>query len=225
MGPMGSRVTAAPGNSRAAPTLDRGFFAGATLDVATALVGSRLLCDAGTPREVRAVLVEVEAYLGVEDPASHAHRGPTPRAAIMFGAPGHLYVYLSYGMHFCANVVCEPEGVAGAVLLRAAAVEVGEEVVRSRRVRGGRQPAASALLSGPGNLGAGLGLTLADNGLDLCDPDSRLRILERETEEVPLAVAPRVGITRAADRPLRFAWRGHPAVSRPLPWPRCPSAG
>jgi DNA-3-methyladenine glycosylase len=222
---MGSRVTAAPGNSRAAPTLDRGFFAGATLDVATALVGSRLLCDAGTPREVRAVLVEVEAYLGVEDPASHAHRGPTPRAAIMFGAPGHLYVYLSYGMHFCANVVCEPEGVAGAVLLRAAAVEVGEEVVRSRRVRGGRQPAASALLSGPGNLGAGLGLTLADNGLDLCDPDSRLRILERETEEVPLAVAPRVGITRAADRPLRFAWKGHPAVSRPLPWPRCPSAG
>jgi DNA-3-methyladenine glycosylase len=174
---------------------------------------------------VRAVLVEVEAYLGVEDPASHAHRGPTPRAAIMFGAPGHLYVYLSYGMHFCANVVCEPEGVAGAVLLRAAAVEVGEEVVRSRRVRGGRQPAASALLSGPGNLGAGLGLTLADNGLDLCDPDSRLRILERETEEVPLAVAPRVGITRAADRPLRFAWKGHPAVSRPLPWPRCPSAG
>jgi DNA-3-methyladenine glycosylase len=165
---------------------------------------------------VRAVVVEVEVYLGVEDPASHAHRGPTPRAAIMFGAPGHLYVYLSYGMHFCANVVCEPEGVAGAVLLRAAAVEVGEEVVRSRRVRGGRQPAPADLLSGPGNLGAGLGLTLADNGLDLCARDSRLRILERETV-VPLAIAPRVGITRAADRPLRFAWAGHPAVSRPLP--------
>jgi DNA-3-methyladenine glycosylase len=134
----------------------------------------------------------------------------------MFGPPGHLYVYLSYGMHFCANVVCEPEGVAGAVLLRAAAVEVGEEVVRSRRVRGGRQPAPADLLSGPGNLGAGLGLTLADNGLDLCARDSRLRVLERETV-VPLAIAPRVGITRAADRPLRFAWAGHPAVSRPLP--------
>jgi DNA-3-methyladenine glycosylase len=134
----------------------------------------------------------------------------------MFGAPGHLYVYLSYGMHFCANVVCEPEGVAGAVLLRAAAVEVGEEVVRSRRVRGRRHPANWNLLSGPGNLGAGLGLTLADNGLDLCAPDSRLRILERETE-VPLAIAPRVGVTRAADRPLRFAWAGHPAVSRPTP--------
>jgi DNA-3-methyladenine glycosylase len=142
----------------------------------------------------------------------------------MFGPPGHLYVYLSYGMHFCANVVCEPAGVAGAVLLRAAAVEVGEEVVRARRVRGGRQPARSTLLSGPGNLGAGLGLTLADNGLDLCDPGSRLRILERETV-VPLAVAPRVGITRAADRPLRLAWAGHPAVSRPMPSAPSSAAG
>jgi DNA-3-methyladenine glycosylase len=221
---MRSRVTAALANSANDPALGRGFFAGATLEVATALVGSRLLCDPGTLREVRAVVVEVEAYLGVEDPASHAHRGPTPRAAIMFGPPGHLYVYLSYGMHFCANVVCEPEGVAGAVLLRAAAVEVGEEVVRARRVRGGRQPARSTLLRGPGNLGAGLGLTLADNALDLCDPGSRLRILERETA-VPVAVAPRVGITRAADRPLRFAWAGHPAVSRPTPWPSRPLAG
>ncbi|MGD0448168.1 MAG: DNA-3-methyladenine glycosylase [Candidatus Dormibacteria bacterium] len=206
---------AAPASSQAAPALARGFFAGSTLEVATALIGSRLLCDPGTPREVRAVIVEVEAYLGEEDPASHAHRGPTPRAAIMFGPPGHLYVYLSYGMHFCANVVCEPEGVAGAVLLRAAAVEVGEEVVRARRVRGGRQPATSDLLSGPGNLGAGLGLALADNGLDLCAPGSRVRILERETV-APLARAPRVGITRAADRPFRFAWAGHPAVSRPI---------
>ena len=214
MAPMGSRVAAAPANSRNAKALRRGFFAGPAVEVATALVGSRLLCDAGTAQEVRAVVVEVEAYLGVEDPASHAHRGPTPRAAIMFGSPGHLYVYLSYGMHFCANVVCEPAGVAGAVLLRAAAVEVGEEVVRARRAGGRRRPAFANLLTGPGNLGAGLGLTLADNGLDLCEPGSRLRILEREAE-VPLAVAPRVGITRAADRPLRFAWAGHPAVSRP----------
>jgi DNA-3-methyladenine glycosylase len=160
------------------------------------------------------VIVEVEAYLGAADPASHAHRGPTPRAAIMFGPPGHLYVYLSYGIHFCANVVCEPEGQAGAVLLRGAVLEAGEEVVRGRRGRGGRRPAFASLLSGPGNLGAGLGLILADNGLDLCDPGSRLRLLGRETQ-VPLAVAPRVGITRAADRPLRFAWAGHPAVSRP----------
>jgi DNA-3-methyladenine glycosylase len=91
---------------------------------------------------------------------------------------------------------------------------VGEEVGRAGRAGGRRRPAFADLLTGPGNLGAGLGLTLADNGLDLCDPGSRLRILEREAE-VPLAVAPRVGITRAADRPLRFAWAGHPAVSRP----------
>ena len=90
--------------------LPREFFARPTTRVAADLVGTRLLCDAGTDREVEALVVEVEAYLGLEDPASHAHRGPTPRAAIMFGPPGHLYVYLSYGMHFCANVVCEPEG-------------------------------------------------------------------------------------------------------------------
>jgi DNA-3-methyladenine glycosylase len=213
---MGSRLGAAPGTWRHPRALRRAFFAGPAVEVAGALVGSRLICDPGTAREVHATVVEVEAYLGVEDPASHAHRGPTRRAAIMFGPPGHLYVYLSYGMHFCANVVCEPEGVAGAVLLRSAVVEMGEEIVRGRRVRGGRQPAFATLLSGPGNLGTGLGLTLADNGLDLCAPGSRLRIVER-LAEVPLAIGPRVGITRAADRPLRFVWAGHPAVSRPVP--------
>jgi DNA-3-methyladenine glycosylase len=213
---MGSTVSAAPGTFRNPRALGRAFFARPTVEVATTLVGSRLICDPGTGREVRAVVVEVEAYLGVEDPASHAHRGPTPRAAIMFGPPGHLYVYLSYGVHFCANVVCEPEGVAGAVLLRAGAVEAGEEVVRDRRGRGGRQPAFANLLRGPGNLATGLDLTLEDNGLDLCAPGSRLRILGG-APDVPLAVGPRVGITRAADRPLRFAWAGHPAVSRPAP--------
>lgn len=188
------------------------------------LVGARMVCDPGTALELKAVVVEVEAYLGLDDPASHAHRGPTPRTAVMFGPPGHLYVYLSYGVHLCANVVCEPAGVAGAVLLRAAQVERGLEVVRSRRGRAGVGAGPEALLRGPGNLGAGLGLTLADNGLDLCDPASRLRILGREVE-VPLAVGPRVGIRRAADRPLRLAWAGHPAVSRPLPERSGPSAG
>ena len=186
------------------------------MEVAAGLVGARLLRDPGTPDEVEAVLVEVEAYLGLEDPASHAHRGPTPRASIMFGPPGHLYVYLSYGMHVCANVVCEPPGAAGAVLLRAAAIERGEEAVRRRREPAGRETSPAGLLRGPGNLGAGLGLTLADNGLDLCAPGSRLLIVAG-AGGAPLAVGPRVGISRATERPLRFTWAGHPAVSRPAP--------
>jgi len=202
-----------PRQLRAIP---REFFARPTQQVAADLVGTRLLCDAGTDDEVQALVVEVEAYLGLEDPASHAHRGPTPRAAIMFGPPGHLYVYLSYGMHFCANVVCEPEGRAGAVLLRAAAVERGEQTVRGRRGGAPVGPPSVALLRGPGNLGSGLGLTLADNGLDLCHPAGRLRILAAR-DRPPLTICPRVGISRAADRPLRFAWAGHPAVSRPVP--------
>ena len=193
------------------------------MEVAGDLVGARLVCDPGGPLEVEALVVEVEAYLGRDDPASHAHRGPTPRAAVMFGAPGHLYVYLSYGVHCCANVVCEPVGRAGAVLLRAAFVERGEAVVRARRGRSGERVAAAALLRGPGNLAAGLGLSLADNALDLCSPGARLRLLERAVE-VPLALGPRVGISRAADRPLRLAWAGHPAVSRPLP-PSIPATG
>jgi DNA-3-methyladenine glycosylase len=203
--------------------LPRRFFARPTEVVAAELVGTVLLCDPGTPDEVRAVIVEVEAYQGLADPASHAFRGPSGRAAIMFGPPGHLYVYLSYGMHHCANVVCEPAGTAGAVLLRAAAVLSGEATVRRRRAALGRQPgegraaeSPNALLRGPGNLGAGLGLGLADNGIDLCRAGSRLRLLPGASH-VPLARGPRVGISRAAERPLRFAWTGHPAVSRPVP--------
>jgi DNA-3-methyladenine glycosylase len=187
--------------------------------VARELIGCILLCDAGTAAEVRARIVEVEAYLGTEDEASHAHRGPTPRAAIMFAAPGHLYVYLSYGVHHCANLVTEVEGRAGAVLLRAAAVEAGEPVVRDRR----RRPAAdgtareqpfAALLRGPGNLCRGLGIDRADNGMDVCAPGTRLSVLAAGVTPA-LTAAPRVGITRNAGPLLRFAWAGDPAVSAP----------
>jgi len=199
--------------------LSRRFFARPTVEVAADLVGARLLADPGTDDEVEAVIVEVEAYLGLEDPASHAHRGPVGRAAIMFGPPGHLYVYLSYGVHFCANLVTEPAGTPGAVLLRAAAADRGEATVRRRRAGNRRrEPEIAALLRGPGNVGAGLGLTLADNGLDVCHPCSRLRVLGAAARP-PLVVGPRVGIRRAAERPLRFAWAGHPAVSRPVPDP------
>jgi DNA-3-methyladenine glycosylase len=178
-------------------------------EVARDLVGALIVVDAGTGDEVRACLVEVEAYLGQADPASHAFRGPTPRASIMFGPPGHLYVYFSYGMHHCANVVCGPDGTAAAVLLRAAFVTAGEAVVRSRR---GPAPSTDRLMTGPGNLCRGLSIGGKDNGADLC---RRGRVhLERRAEEISVSSGPRVGISRAADMPLRFWWTGHPAVSR-----------
>jgi DNA-3-methyladenine glycosylase len=202
--------------SRSAQRLPRSFFARPTVDVARDLVGCRLLVDAGLPSTVLAVIVECEAYLGLDDPASHAFRGPTPRAGIMFGAPGHLYVYLSRGIHHCANVVTEPDGTAGAVLLRAAAVVHGQEVARRRR---GLAVADDALLRGPGNLTCGLAFTLRDNGADLCDGHGRISILAG-VEDVPPEVmtAPRVGINVAVERPLRFVWRAHAAVSAPRPW-------
>jgi DNA-3-methyladenine glycosylase len=208
--------------------------------VAAELIGCGLVADAGSRSEVVAVIVEVEAYLGLADPASHAHRGPTRRARIMFGEAGLLYVYLSYGLHHCANVVTEPTGAPGAVLLRAAAVESGAETVRKRRLqvprrgeaRGwrdrapaapapapspsvpARRLAAAALLRGPGNLCRGLGIELADNGLDLCAGRARLRVVARRLEP-PVERSRRVGISVATDAPLRFSWAGHPAVSRP----------
>jgi DNA-3-methyladenine glycosylase len=199
--------------ARVAP-LAREFFARATVTVARELVGCLLLVDAGTADEVRARIVEVEAYLGVRDPASHAFRGPTPRAAIMFGEAGRLYVYFSYGMHHCANLVTERDGVAGAVLLRAASVEAGEEVVRARR---GASVARDGLLRGPGNLCKGLRLTLADNGLDVCTGDTRLVVVAR-AQRPPVMATRRIGISAGTDRPLRFLWEAHPAVSVPRPW-------
>ncbi|MEO8898566.1 MAG: DNA-3-methyladenine glycosylase [Candidatus Dormibacter sp.] len=190
--------------------LSRAFLSRDSAQVAPDLVGALIVTGAGTAAEVRARIVEVEAYRGGDDPASHAFRGSTPRAAIMFGAPGHLYVYLSYGIHHCANVVCAPVGIASAVLLRAAVVEQGEGTVRSRR---GRLPARARLLSGPGNLCKGLGLAIADNGADLCN--SGPIHLEAAAADVPLQVGPRVGIHRAVDLPLRFWWADHPAVSAP----------
>jgi len=199
--------------------LGRDFFGRATVTVARELVGCRLIVDRGTDAEVVAALVEVEAYLGLEDPASHAYRGPTPRAAIMFGPPGRLYIYFSYGMHHCANLVTEPDGSAGAVLLRAAAVESGEETVRHRRAAAPRRSSspprripATRLLSGPGNLCLGLALSLADNGADVCARHSRIAVLPAE-HAPPVEAVARVGISRAAAWPLRFAWSGHPAVS------------
>ncbi len=193
--------------------LTRDWFARPTVEVARDLVACSLLVDTGTANAVVARIVETEAYLGTSDPASHAFRGPTPRSRVMFGPAAVLYVYFTYGVHYCANVVTEADGVAGAVLLRAAAVEDGEATVVARRREG---LLTAALLRGPGNLCRGLGITRGDNGIDLLEPASRIHIGPR-TSTPPIAVGTRIGLRQAADRPLRFSWLGDPAVSRPAP--------
>jgi DNA-3-methyladenine glycosylase len=137
----------------------------------------------------------------------------------MFGPPGHLYVYLSYGVHHCANLVTDVEGTAGAVLLRSASIEAGEDVVRRRRaaVRSRQEEPSpesppAGLLRGPGNLCRGLGLTLVDNNLDTTSAGARLGVWSALSRP-PIEALTRVGISRASDRLLRFAWKGHPAVS------------
>ena len=150
-------------------------------------------------------LTEVEAYEGESDPASHAWRGMTPRNAVMFGKAGRLYVYLSYGIHSCVNIVCDVEGRASAVLLRAGEVVAGEETVRTRR---GQVPYAR-LASGPGNLGSALGLTTTDSGLAL--DGARASVVAGHPGHI--ASGPRVGISRATDTPWRFWLVGEPSVS------------
>jgi DNA-3-methyladenine glycosylase len=155
-------------------------------------------------------LTEVEAYSGHGvDPAAHSHRGPTPRAAIMFGPPGRLYVYFSYGVHWCANVVVGPQGRGQAVLLRAGEVVVGEELARSRR------PAARAardLARGPGRLTQAMAIGPDDLDVDLLLPISSVR-LHRGPAPSTISVGPRVGISQATELPWRFWETDAPSVS------------
>jgi DNA-3-methyladenine glycosylase len=165
-----------------------------------------------TANGVSVRLTEVEAYAGTTDPASHGYRGPTRRTQVMFGPPGHLYVYFVYGMHWCANLVCQPEGIAAAVLLRAGEVTAGEPHARARR------PAARNhhdLARGPAKLAGILALTGADTGADLCHPTGVLRVRPPQTQipDALVATGPRVGIAVAADRPWRFWIAGDPTVS------------
>jgi DNA-3-methyladenine glycosylase len=177
--------------------------------VAPALLGCWVVTDrpAG-PVALR--LTEVEAYSGAgEDPASHAHRGPTPRAEIMFGPPGRLYVYFSYGVHWCANVVVGPAGRGAAVLLRAGEVVLGEPLARSRR------PAARNardLARGPARLTQALAIGPDDRGADLLGPSSSVR-LHRGPAPAAVSTGPRVGISQATDLPWRFWETGAPSVS------------
>ncbi|MGB0114817.1 MAG: DNA-3-methyladenine glycosylase [Ilumatobacteraceae bacterium] len=159
-----------------------------------------VVVDAGTPSEVTGRIVETEAYRS-DDPASHSFNGPTPRSAVMFGPPGVVYVYLSYGIHHCVNVVAGADGDGQAVLLRAVTPLDGLDLIRERRA--GR--ADRELANGPGKLCVALGIDLADNGTDLLAPSSRLRIVDDGTSPpANPVVGPRVGITRAVDTPWRF---------------------
>jgi DNA-3-methyladenine glycosylase len=178
--------------------LGREFFERAPDVVAQELLGTIMIVR-GT-RTVRARILETEAYGGLEDPASHAYRGPTPRAAIMFGPAGFLYVYLSYGIHWCMNVVTGERDSGSAVLLRAAeATDITDD-----------DGAAALMLRGPGNLTRGLQITAADNGLDCCAvPSQRLGFFQGETTVEPSAIgqSPRIGLSRAKERPSRYFLR------------------
>lgn len=178
--------------------------------VARNLLGCEVRSDSPEGR-VAVRLVEVEAYRGDDDPASHCYRGRTERNAVMFGPAGHLYVYFVYGMHFCTNVVCLHDGVAGAVLLRAGEITEGVQLARQRRpaVRKDVQ-----LGSGPARLASILGVTRADNGIDLTDSDSSMRLYNgNPVDEEHVRTGPRVGVATAADVPWRSWVEGSPAVS------------
>ena len=183
--------------------LSRPFFARSVHEVAPDLVGCTLLVDGVGGR-----IVEVEAY-DQQDPAAHGYRGETPRNRSMFGPPGHAYVYRSYGIHWCLNLVCEEAGVASAVLLRALEPTHGIEVMRERRGVGD----VRLLCSGPGRLCQALGVTREHDGLALDRPP--FQVLDRDA--VPTVVAGRrIGITRAADEPWRYGVPGSRFLSRPL---------
>ena len=181
--------------------LDREFFARSVHEVAPNLIGCTLLVDGiGGP------IVEVEAY-DHEDPASHGFRGETARNRSMFGPPGHAYVYRSYGIHWCLNLVCEEKGVAAAVLLRALEPAHGVGEMRARR----DLDKLRLLCSGPGRLCQALAVTGEHDGLPLNRPPIELRARKGEPEVV---TGPRVGITQAADLPWRYGLAGSPYLSR-----------
>lgn len=181
--------------------LRREFFARTVHEVAPELIGATLLVDG-----VGGKIVEVEAY-DQDDPASHGFRGRTARTASMFGPPGHAYVYRSYGVHWCLNLVCAEEGRSEAALVRALEPTHGLEAMRERR----GLEAARALCSGPGKLCQALGITRVLDGLPLDEPPFEL--LARESK-APLAVGPRIGITRAVEQPWRYGLAGSPFLSR-----------
>ena len=213
-----------------APLLRRDFFNRPAQQVAPGLLGC--VIESQTPDGMVAVAVaEVEAYAGEADPASHGYRGLGSRNAVMFGPPGHAYVYFTYGMHFCMNLVCLPAGTASAVLLRGGAIVEGAALARQRRLaarrgvrdqpdgRGGRGGADGRglpdrdLARGPARLCQALGVDRSLDGVDVCDPGSPLRIRAAAGPRGRILHGPRVGVSNAASLPWRFWIEGEPTVS------------
>jgi DNA-3-methyladenine glycosylase len=184
--------------------LTRRFFARSVHHLAPELIGATLLVDGVGGR-----IVEVEAY-DQDDPASHSFRGPTPRNNVMFGPPGFSYIYRSYGIHWCLNFTCDKTGRAEAALIRALEPTHGIEAMRARR---GLERERS-LASGPGKLCQALGLTNAEDGLPLDAPPFELHA--RTGPPPPIATGPRIGITRAVEKPWRYGLAGSPFLSRPF---------
>jgi DNA-3-methyladenine glycosylase len=218
-------MAARDGLPRGWSRLERRFFLEPPETVAPLLLGKLLACQTSSGW-LAGRIVEVEAYLGphitaTPDPASHSHRGITERNRVMFGEPGHAYVYFIYGMYYCVNVTCEPPGRAGAILVRALEPVLGREIMAGNR---GLLPGAPdfRLTAGPGKVCQAMQITRAEhNGLDYLDLASPLQLRDDGYVAGKIEVTPRIGIRHAADLPLRFALAGNPCVSRsasrPLP--------
>jgi DNA-3-methyladenine glycosylase len=179
------------------------------VEVARDLLG-KVLVHRTADGKAGGIIVETEAYLGLDDQASHAHRGITPRSKVMFGPPGHAYVYFIYGMYECVNVVTEPDGKAGAVLIRALEPLIGIELMQARRPGAKR---LRDLASGPGKLTLALGITRELNGADFTRGNLIIRD-RRGAEPFEIAEGPRIGITKCADWPFRFTVAGSEFLSR-----------
>jgi DNA-3-methyladenine glycosylase len=197
--------------------LDRTFFSRDPRRVARELLGKVLIRQTADVR-LTARIVEVEAYLGEKDPASHSAAGNTARTSVLFGPPGHAYVYFIYGTHYCLNVSCEPDGRAGGVLFRALEPLSGVEAMAHARGLEIQSPRDEhKLTNGPGRLAEAFGITrIRDNGVDLTSPASSLWIGEDGYRARGIRTTPRIGITKAADKPWRYLLDGNPFVSRKM---------
>ena len=195
-------------------SLDRTFFGRNPRRVARELLGKVLVRDSGKLR-LAGRIVEVEAYLGENDPAAHAAAGNTARTSVLFGPPGYAYVYFIYGNHYCLNVSCEREGKAGSVLFRALEPLEGiEQMARARGIVVHSPRDLHRLSAGPGRLAEAFGITRArDNGCDLTSPESGLWLGEDGFRAKGIQITPRIGISKAADQPLRYILSGNLCVS------------